>query len=420
MAKFISFRAWRYNPERVELAKVVAPPYDVIPPKQQQALYKRDPANIIRVELPKDSPKQDKYQQAAQYWQQWIKRGIVKQDEKPGFYLYETIFKELEGKREHRRLVVFGLLQLEPFETRTVLPHEKTHAKPKADRLKLLSATHTTFSPVFGLYEDNQQVVQALYKLLSGEKPITGLTMDDGEKHTIWHITDSASVQKISAMLEKQSILIADGHHRYETALDYSQNHSGEAKRPSTAYTLMGLSEYRDPGILVYPIHRLIQNLESFDLNELIKKLSNDFYIESIERNQLERIASGSDAKGFGLLSQQGSYRLSVKDLHQAYGQMPAGKLEIWYQLPVTQLSHLVLKHLGVNEGNMERHVLYKRSLKEATERVTRGESDLVFVMSPVPIKAMREICMAGELMPQKSTYFYPKLGSGFLMHQHE
>ncbi|PIQ85828.1 MAG: hypothetical protein COV74_07370 [Candidatus Omnitrophica bacterium CG11_big_fil_rev_8_21_14_0_20_45_26] len=418
MAEVIPFKAWRYNTKQVEIEKVVAPPYDVISVEEQEALYQRHDCNIIRVELSKENGTVNKYEAAAHQWSRWIQERMIQQDQTAGYYLYETVFRDLDGEKEHRRLVLFGLIKLEPFETKVVLPHEKTHAGPKADRLELLRATHTNFSPIFGLYDDETQTVQKIYQTLQSKTPLYRMALPDGEIHQIWHVTNEADLQSVADMFDSKTILIADGHHRYETALYYSRH---EGKTGSTAaYALVGFAEYHDPGLLIYPIHRLIKHLSHYDHASLQKYIETFFTVEKADEKTLQNISKGCLQGSFGWFDKTGAYLLKMKNLAAAKAHMPAGKPAVWYDLSVSQLSFLIWPHAGIHEKNIEKHVEYKRSLQDTLAAVKEGAVNASFVMPPISITDMKAICMAGELMPQKSTYFYPKLGSGFLMHQHE
>jgi len=434
MATVIPFRARRYNINQVEIDRVVAPPYDVISQAEQEALYARDAHNIIKLELgidaPNDNETNNKYERARQYLEEWTDQSILAQDKLPGFYLHETKFPDPETGAKRRRIVLFGLIKLEPFEKRTVLPHEKTHSGPKEDRFKLLTATKTNFSPVFGLYDDPEKIINRLHGRFQLDRPLFSFELENGESHKLWQITNSLEVARISRMFEAKSILIADGHHRYETALRYAEEqrklNGGEAALPSD-YALMGLVESKDEGLLIFPIHRMIKNLPAIgdcpdvpDLPPFLGRLSEVFTVEKVGPEILPKIAKGKLKSGFGIQLGEESYYLKLKNEDTARAEMPEGKPESWYRLEVAQISHLVLKRLGIPEGAFEGHVTYTKSAEEAIQAAQSKEASLSLIVPPIKAETMQEICKSGELMPQKSTYFHPKLGSGFLMYRHE
>lgn len=428
MAIIIPFKALRYDSSRLNMANVVAPPYDIISPAEQEALYGRDPHNIIRLELTKEEPgddeKKNKYSRAAQILEDWLEKGILKKDPAKSFYLYETVFLDPETKKMKRRLVIFGLIKLEPFQTKTVLPHEKTHSRPKEDRMKLIKATHTNFSPVFGLYADSDQLVKDIYSKLDKTPPLFAFDLEKGEGHRLWAIAQSKDIEAISRMFQSKSILIADGHHRYETALQYGIDQrklaEGKGELPSD-YALMGFVEMEDEGLLIFPIHRMIKNLSNsnFKTVDFLEKTSFLFNCEKADSAALQAISKGEKRDSFGAFFGGESYIFRLKNQEAARKEMPEGKPEVWYKLEVAQISHLLLKRLGVDEKHLENHLEYTRFADEAIQKVKAKEADLCFIVPPIQAKVMREICMSGELMPQKSTYFYPKLGSGYLMHRH-
>lgn len=426
MAKVATFRAWRYNTGQIQMERVVAPPYDIISPSEQEDLYNRDPHNIIRLELGKeeagDTETKNKYTRAASTWSEWAREGAIKRDEDESFYLYETVFPDPETGSIRQRLVLFGLIGLEPFSAKVVLPHEKTHAKPKEDRLKLLKAIRTNLSPVFGLYEDQGKLVRNIHRELSATQPLFSFDYSGKERHRLWQIADTLKIESISAMFRSKSILIADGHHRYETALnfrdEFRREHNIRGAHPSD-FALMGFVEMEDEGLLIFPIHRLIRNLEAVHAEEFIKRMSTRFICEKQDESFLRRISRGDIRPGFGIRLRDSIWYARLEDERQAKSEMPAGKPGVWYQLEVAQISHLVLKHLGIDERNLEHHMEYTRFSEEASAEVKRGEAEVALIVPPIPAPVMREICTSGELMPQKSTYFYPKLGSGFLMHHH-
>ncbi len=307
MANVIPFQAWRYNLSRVQMERVAAPPYDVISLAEQEALYSCDPYNIVKVEFGKmqasDNQTNNQYERARNYWENWIKESVIKQDQTKSFYLLSTSFLDPETKKKRTRLVIFGLIKLEPFEARVVLPHEKTHARAKEDRLKLLEATKTNFSPVFGLYEDHEHLARSIYSVHSKISPLFSFSLENGEEHMLWQISDAEEVNKLSRMFESESILIADGHHRYETALHYRdlmRERQGKNGQMAADYALMGFVEAEDSGLLILPIHRIIKNLKMFDREAFLKWIQDFFSVEKMNESRLHEISRGA-VKEIGL-----------------------------------------------------------------------------------------------------------------------
>lgn len=415
MAIIKPFRALRYNPGSVKMDQVVAPPYDIISPAEQEALYGKSPYNIIRIEYGKEDASV-KYQKAFEFLNAWLKKKILEKDTKESFYLYETIFKDPESGRIKTRVVIFGLFQVEPFESKVILPHEKTHSGPKEDRFKLLSAIKTNISPVYGLYQDSKGTAQELRKKFEKQKPLYEFKFSDGETHKLWAVSDSSDKTQISKMFSDKQVLIADGHHRYETALRYSREYPSEASK----FCLMGLVELEDEGLLIFPIHRLLKNIKKVSASELSQILSPLFDSRKISETEVKELAQGKIRDAFAVCFPGESVLFKIKDIQRARAEMPAGKPDIWYRLEVAQVSHLVLKHLGVDDKNLEHFLEYTRFSDEALEAVRSKKFDAAVIVPPIEAKTMQAICASGELMPQKSTYFYPKLGSGFLMYRHE
>ncbi len=438
MAIIKPFRALRYNSGSVKMDQVVAPPYDIISPAEQEALYGKSPYNIIRIEYGKEDASV-KYQKASEFLNEWLRKQILEKDTKESFYLYETIFKDPESGRIKTRVVIFGLFQVEPFESKVILPHEKTHSGPKEDRFKLLSAIKTNISPVYGLYQDSERTAQELRKKFEKQKPLYEFKFSDGEAHKLWAVSDSSDKTQISKMFSDKQVLIADGHHRYETALRYSQEQAASRKlqaagsklqtsslkpeagslQPSD-YCLMGLVELEDEGLLIFPIHRQLKNIKKVSASELSQILSPLFDSRKISETEVKELAQGKIRDAFAVCFPGESILFKIKDIQKARAEMPAGKPDIWYRLEVAQVSHLVLKHLGVDDKNLEHFLEYTRFSDEALEGVRSKKFDAAVIVPPIEAKVMQAICASGELMPQKSTYFYPKLGSGFLMYRHE
>jgi uncharacterized protein (DUF1015 family) len=283
MATIIPFRGLRYNPDKVaDISQVVTPPYDVIDDAAQARYYAQHPANVIRLELgltyPQDTADNNRYSRANQYLEKWLEEEILIPEPQPSLYLYEQEYT-VRGKRIIRTGLVGGL-KVEPYESGTVLPHEETLSKPKADRLQLMRSTRSNFSSIFGLYSDpNQEVTQLLREETKGQPPIIDITDEAGEAHRIWIIQNSSVLEKITEMFREKHIYIADGHHRYETALEYAQEMQ-EQGQPGYDYVLTTLVNVFDPGLLVLPTHRLVRNLSDFNIESILERLAVLFEVQ--------------------------------------------------------------------------------------------------------------------------------------------
>ncbi len=432
MADFRPFSAWRYDPKKVNMNQVIAPPYDVISPDEQTALYERSPYNCVRLILNKieasDHDGENRYSRARDFFQDWQKDKTLIQDSQPCFYFYRQEFTDpVSGKRQERSALL-GKLKLEPFEKNIVIPHEKTLSKPREDRRKLLEATQTNFSPVFGLYEDPSGDVAEISLNVSKERPLFEAVDDQKVRHILWGLSDDKLNQRIHEILSSRKIYIADGHHRYQTALEYAKN-----KRQSDSlaadvevpldFVLMALVEFHDPGMVLLPTHRMILPFPGFETEKALEVLKNDFKIEAVPVEKLDGVLQNSkeNKASFGLvLDNQQSFLITLKDIAQAKEKMPAGKPDVWYALDVNVLSYLRFDRLwNLSESKWESYLRFTRYAEEAIESVKDRKSKAAILLKAPQVEILREMGKVGELMPQKSTYFYPKLASGLIFYSH-
>ena len=436
MADFRPFRAWRYNSSKVDFQKMIAPPYDVISEAEQAQLYARSPHNCIRLILNKieatDTEQNSRYTRARKCYSDWQNEEVLIREEKPSFYYYRQTFADPDTGVQKERSSILGRLHLEPFEKGVVVPHEKTLSKPRADRRKLLEATQTNFSPIFGLYEDEQKEVFNLLNPLTAQKPLYEATDDQKVLHRVWLINDEKLIDKVHAFFSSKKVYIADGHHRYQTSLEYAREkraqEGGVALEQPFDFTLMALVEFHDAGLVLMPTHRMILPFSGFDPVQAIEKLKPFFSVENLSAAALiERIKKAPARKvselplSFGLMfNDKEGYWLTLKDAVGAIKKMPAGKADLWYKLDVSLVSHLILGGLwGVSETDWENTIRYTHSLSEATNAINGKEYCAVFLLQAPPVEILREMGNVKELMPQKSTYFYPKLASGLVFHSH-
>jgi uncharacterized protein (DUF1015 family) len=434
MADFRSFRAWRYDLKKVPFAGVIAPPYDVISEEGQQKLYDRSPYNCIRLILNQkqaaDNETHNVYSRARHFFNEWRSEQVLLQDEQPCFYFYRQVFRDPASGLEKTRQAILGRLKLEPFEKGVVVPHEKTLSKPKEDRRKLLEATQTNFSPIFGLYDDPQnEILAAAGKILQG-KPDYDAVDDDQVRHEVWVIRDSRMIEQIHEGFSKRKIYIADGHHRYQTALDHSlrirerEKVQAGTELPSD-FMLMAMVEMNDPGLVLMSTHRMILPFEGFQPDAALRALDPYFKVEAMTSGQILahfKKDKMSDPVSMGLLLTDGrGFLITLKDIHQAMKKMAVAKPELWCKLDVTLLSHLILAKLwNLPDSQWESVIRYTHSGAEAVEKAQSGQFAAVFLLKDPPVKILREMGELGELLPQKTTYFYPKLASGLVFYHHQ
>lgn len=438
MIDFRPFEAWRYNRDKVDLSKVIAPPYDVISSKQQKELYEKSPYNCIRLILneiePTDTDENNRYTRAAKHFEDWQRENILMHDRKACFYLYRQQFKHPLDGSALQRFSLLGRLRLEPFEKGLVIPHEKTLSKPREDRRKLLEATHTNFSAIFGLYEDPKHEIVQLYDEVLKEPSVFEATSEDGVHHTLWAVYQPDLIDAIHSKLSQRSIYIADGHHRYQTALEYGWKVRNEKNIPdgvelASDFVLTALVEFQDPGLLILPTHRIVLPYEGFNSRQALEALKPHFKIEPVTQEKLDAHLrspyAGDDAvrefPSFGLvLGHDQYYWITLRDLNAAREKMPKGREDIWYKLDVSLLGHFIFEALwNLPESQWENTLRFTRYESEAVESVEKGKAVASFLLQTPRVEILREMGKARELMPQKSTYFYPKLETGLVFYNH-
>jgi uncharacterized protein (DUF1015 family) len=395
MAVVAPFPAIRYDETKVGLRDVIAPPYDVISSAEQAALYARSPHNVVRLILPRDA---ERGPAASAALQEWMTAGILARDAEPGLYLYGQTFT-LPDRTKRRREGVICRLRCEEFATGVVRPHERTLEAPKADRLAILRATGAHLSPIFALYAHAGESAREMLGIAKGTAPMAHVTEDGGNTHDLWHVTDPAAIARFTAALAPETIFIADGHHRYETALAYSRERGGTGPAASVlAYLANG-----EEGMVVLPTHRLLPGSLKLTPDVLEARLRGTFAVAPLPPGA-RRVAGAIDA----LLSDR---RIRLRALPAAakyLEHLPA----VVRSLDVTVLHEAILQPLlGIAAEDLE----FTHDDAEAEDAVDSGRSAAAFLVHPPSIAQVRAVCLAGELMPQKSTYFYPKLASGLV-----
>ena len=423
MAEFTPFHGLRYNGEKVELSDVLAPPYDVIKGAMRDELVARSEYNVVEIELPVGEG-DEKYDHAAEILREWRDAGIFVSDD-AAFYVYEQEFQVPGTSETLKRRGVLGALQLEEF-GQGVQPHEHTLSGPKQDRLKLLRAAQTNTSPIFGLYEDNDGWVTQLLETLCGQStPDSEARDSDGGIHRLWVVKDDETVNAIVGALDDESILIADGHHRYETALNYrneceakSENWTGG--EPENFVLMMCVSTM-DSGLIVLPTHRLVKNVDAEKIAALPEKLAELFDVEVFngDVNALSQQVRSEENIAIGLVISGAQYLVKLKNGDAHLQAMDAARSAAYNGLDVTILHTLILqRELGIDLEKLAagEHVGYTIHADEAAKKVESGEYSAAFILRPTQVEQVRDCCSSGDKMPQKSTYFYPKLMTGLVL----
>jgi uncharacterized protein (DUF1015 family) len=434
MAQIVPFAGIHFDPKRVPLADVIAPPYDVLSPAQQEALYARNPANIVRLMLNKEQADDDdvhnRYTRAAEFLHACLREGTLVEDPEPALYEYIQIFEHpLQPDRKMARRTLFVALKLEPYEKGVVLPHEETHPKAKADRLNLMRATHSNPEPIYGLYEDPASTVAKSLDAVRPAEPLLkavapGKTGPEAEQHLIYRHTDACLLAELEEFFAARRVWIADGHHRYETGLNYRREvRNGDEAGPARPadYLLVGLSAFEDPGLVVLPTHRLVKNISPARMEQLALQLDRYFVVRTLPlaeaRQWIKEEIPGEQR--FVVLTRQSHYALTLRDPAQAEAAMQAGHCAAWRHLDVTVLQALVLdRTLGISWEELAHtpDVAYTRDEEEAVQKVLSGEFQIACLLQNPTVTEVRDVAAAGDKMPQKSTFFYPKLWSGLVL----
>jgi uncharacterized protein (DUF1015 family) len=412
MADVQPLRALHYDLTRTGgLQDVVAPPYDVIDSDQRAALANRSPYNVVRIDLPEGD---DPYESAARILAHWREQHVVLQDPDPALWLLEQDYTGPDGRRR-TRTGFFGRVRIEEYGAGRVRPHERTHPGPKEDRLRLTRATRTNLSPIFSLFSDPTGAAWSALAPATAAAPWGQTTDEDGTIHRLWRVADPAAIAAVQAAVAPAELLIADGHHRYETARVYAEEVGGEGPH---RYVLMCLVALEDPGLTVFPTHRLVRGLSAEQQETLAEAIRRDFDVAPLaEASELPPPAGDAVTIGYMDSHFQRPFRLTLKDPAIADAALP-DRAEPYRRLDTAVLEALILKGaLGMSEDDIDHlHGLgYARDDAQALELVQDGSYDAAFFMAPTPVARVQEVASAGESMPPKSTYFFPKIPTGLL-----
>jgi len=437
MATIIPFRGVQFDLAKAgAIADLVCPPYDIISHDAQQALYRKSPYNVIRLEYglasPGDTETDSRYTRAAALLDEWFKNGILQQADQPAIYIYEM---EFGSGRKHRKLRGFiCMVRIEDYDSGIVKPHETTLSGPKTDRLNLLRSCKAGFSQIYSLVSDASGKIGEILGSVTG-RPGLEVKADDGVVHRVWTLSEKNAIDMIASDIADKPIFIADGHHRYDTALNY-RNERRKAAGSFTGkegfnFVPMFLARIEDPELVILPAHRALFNLTDFHPQRFEEDLNKFFNIERIDftkkseaadrKTVLDTMAKRSDhAHIFGMRvkGEHSYYLLTLRNTADMDAIIP-DRSPAYRQLDVSILHHLIIDRLlGIK---METHKLglnieYIKEADEAVKRIVDGTAEIVFLMNPTKVTEVRDVATAGERMPQKATYFYPKLLSGLVV----
>ena len=423
MAEIKPFRGMRYNTFLAgKIGELCCPPYDIISEEERLGYIAENEYNVIRLELPKEG--EDVYKTAGEVLDMWRNTGVLVHEIKPAVYIYEEEFNAYNKRSSVKGIIV--RVKVEEFSKGVILPHEFTLSKAKADRFNLMKATNCNFSQIYALYMDEEHTTLKTIDRLSDRKPDQKFTDNDHVTHKLWIITDEKVIEKLVNDFADRKLYIADGHHRYETALNYRNycRENGISKEGDPQdYQMMYLVDMQHPGLVVFPTHRMVRDLESFDKYEVLKGCEEYFDITkftsvgNINSELAKQYKQGK--KAFGFYCGKGEwYLLVLKDIEVMAKVLP-DLSEASQQLDVSVLHSLILeKTMGIDKENMANQInlTYTKFFEEAIMKVDKGEFQCSFILNPTRVTEIRDVAAAGEKMPQKSTYFYPKMITGMVM----
>ncbi|MFB0524629.1 MAG: DUF1015 domain-containing protein [Phycisphaerae bacterium] len=430
------FKAFRFDPKVVgDAGNCIAPPFDIIGTSEQQQLYEKSEYNIVRITKGKttasDTDSNNQHTRAADYLNRWIKEGALKQDKDETIYAYVQNF-QLAGT-EFERLSFIALARLEEF-GKTVRPHEQVFNEPMLDRLNLKRATTADFGLVSMLCDDQQKIADQIIENIASQNPLIDCVNDQNIRHRLFAITDKADIDAIVKMMSDKSCIIADGHHRYMTGLTYSKQNAN----PAAKYQMLAFTNICQEGVKLLATHRLISNLENFNIEKSIASLKENFEITelvfdapSTKTNERQRMLAqmqaeyNYDKNAFGIYAGYNAFYVAVLKDKQAMDSVAPNYSDTWRSLDVSVLHKLILeKLLGIDEQrlakgeNLEYVKDTPNAIDDSISRVDAGQKQVLFLMNPVRIQQLKTVTAAGERMPPKSTYFYPKMYTGLVVNK--
>ncbi|MBI5418430.1 DUF1015 domain-containing protein [Candidatus Poribacteria bacterium] len=439
MAQIFPFNGIRYNTNLIkDLNLVTTPPYDVISPEAQKSYYKKHGNNIIRLILGQeskgDTEAYNKYTRASYYLNNWLNNKILIPDDKPSIYFYSQEFKIKKDEPAKIRHGFIAKVRLEDFSDKIICPHEQTLSGPKRDRFELMRTCEANLCQIFGLYTDKNFKIEKNLAHVYKNKPIIDITDDLGIKNSLWQVSNKKIIDQIVDMMKDKTIVIADGHHRYETALNYRNEriknnpyHTGDE---SYNFTIFMLVNIEDTGLVILPTHRLLHNIENLDFDKLLTQIVEYFDITKISSNEKKSLEilldkmeeTGKDKHAFGLYTKNKDYYLLVlKDEKAAERYTDHTKSKVWQHLDVAILHNFIIEQLldiGHHHLQDGKHIIYSHSAEECVQKVDSGDFQLALLLNPTKNEEVMQISGFDELMPQKSTYYYPKLLSGLVINK--
>lgn len=421
------FKAIVYNKAKVnDIEKVFAPPYDVITPQARDRYYENHDYNIVRLilgkEFPSDNSRNNKYTRAASFLESWLGQEVLKQEKEPAIYYYVQDYVE-QDKRKSRAGFI-ALMRLEDFEKGSVLPHENTHAKPKEDRLNLLRAVKANLSPIFSLFDDKDRILKRISSHVTSLVPYIDVRDKELTRHRLWSLTDKKMIKVVREAIKAQKVFIADGHHRYETAISFRNEMKKKighwTGREPFNYCLMYFTGLNGKGITILPTHRLVRYHLRFE--EALEKIKDSFHIRKVKtkKEMLEDMGRHvvHDHK-FGVYTGKGRYYiLTLKDENMLEEAVKAERSFNWKRLDVSILHNMILPAV-ISSSKIEEDIIsYTEDMDRAIESVDNNTCNAAFLLNPTMIEEVKDIALKGERMPHKSTFFYPKLLSGLVINK--
>ncbi len=434
MAEVRPFRGVHYNQGLLNhWEDVICPVYDIINPQQQTELYSRSDDNFVRLEfgreLPQDTDTDNKYTRAAATLEQWLQQSVMLTDKSPAIYLHDHYFTY--AGREYKRRGLIVRVRLEEWDKMVIRPHEGTMTKPKADRLNLLWTLQVNTSPILALFEDPRKQIASLLAAQERNEPLLNLKKTDGEGHKVWALTDPTVVGQIQSYMSNQPLYIADGHHRYESALAHQRQRlacsPSASREEGFNFVMMTLIDFADPGLLILPPHRLVRGIAKGAVDALMPRLQVFFEVEDLPLNapdiweQVDRQLNKTDGVRLALygLTAGRLFLLRLRDQTAVNSMMPYFHSDLYKSLDVSILDHVVLeKLLGLGDNKEGQFLGFTYDRQAAVNRVLAQEYQLAFIIRPIKGETIKAIADVRDRMPKKSTYFYPKPPAGLIINR--
>ena len=438
MAEIRPFKGIRYNANKVSnMAGVICPPYDIISPEFQDRLYQASEYNFVRIEynreLPSDNEQNSRYTRASGYIAQWLQKGILLADNKPALYLHEHSFTF--GGKSYRRMNIIAAVKLEEWDSQIIRPHENIIPRAKSDRMSMLRACQANTSQVMAMYEDPGKVIASILAKQMREMPVIDTSDSWGDKHRVWAMTQPEALRSLQREMMKQAFYIADGHHRYDSALTYkhelmarSGNITGEE---GFNFVMISLTDFADPGLVIFPTHRLIRGIAVPVLKEFKNKLKTFFDIQELLLStpdlwgKVDSLLTGMKPEmqevklAISGLEKDKLLILTLRDYQAAAGLMPGSHDDLYKKLDVSLVDHVIMEHLlDFDKDKVEGNLSYVHDRQEAADLVNKGQYQMAFIMNPVKPELIKAIADTGDRMPRKSTYFYPKCPAGLVFYK--